>query len=66
VFDDFKTSNHHDVVLNWLKENANVLLTQDAGSSFTDPASVFSRVFRPQTISRLPPPGHPATHAPPL
>ena len=22
VFDDFKTSNHHDVVLNWLKENA--------------------------------------------
>lgn len=20
VFDDFKTSNHHDVVLNWLKE----------------------------------------------
>ncbi|HDU2678419.1 TPA: peroxiredoxin, partial [Klebsiella pneumoniae] len=20
--DDFKTSNHHDVVLNWLKENA--------------------------------------------
>ncbi|WP_262198966.1 redoxin domain-containing protein, partial [Escherichia coli] len=22
VFNDFKTSNHHDVVLNWLKENA--------------------------------------------
>jgi peroxiredoxin Q/BCP len=22
VFDDFKTSNHHDVVLNWLKANA--------------------------------------------
>ncbi|MDU7044144.1 MAG: glycine cleavage system transcriptional repressor [Enterobacter roggenkampii] len=22
VFDDFKTSNHHDVVLNWLKESA--------------------------------------------
>lgn len=22
VFDDFKTSNHHDIVLNWLKENA--------------------------------------------
>ena len=22
VFDDFKTSNHHDVVLNWLKEHA--------------------------------------------
>jgi len=22
VFDNFKTSNHHDVVLNWLKENA--------------------------------------------
>ncbi|MGS6376229.1 thioredoxin-dependent thiol peroxidase, partial [Enterobacter hormaechei] len=22
VFDDFKTSNHHDVVLKWLKENA--------------------------------------------
>jgi len=22
VFDDFKTSNHHDVVMNWLKENA--------------------------------------------
>ncbi|MBS2139285.1 thioredoxin-dependent thiol peroxidase, partial [Escherichia coli] len=21
VFDDFKTSNHHDVVLNWLKEH---------------------------------------------
>ncbi|MDU4182984.1 thioredoxin-dependent thiol peroxidase [Enterobacter sp.] len=22
VFDDFKTSNHHDVVLNWLKQSA--------------------------------------------
>lgn len=22
VFDDFKTSNHHEIVLNWLKENA--------------------------------------------
>jgi len=21
VFDDFKTSNHHDIVINWLKEN---------------------------------------------
>ncbi len=25
VFDDFKTSNHHDVVLNWLKEHARLL-----------------------------------------
>ncbi|CDL22184.1 Thiol peroxidase, Bcp-type [Klebsiella pneumoniae IS53] len=59
VFDDFKTSNHHDVVLNWLKEKTPDA-KQDAGRGSPRPASFYSHC-----LSRRPP-NHPARHAPQL
>jgi alkyl hydroperoxide reductase subunit AhpC len=69
VFDDFKTSNHHDVVLNWLKETPD---KQQNGN----PVAVFmfalsrrrgwGEGISPHKIYFLPPPAHPATRGPPL
>ncbi|VFS16926.1 thioredoxin-dependent thiol peroxidase [Escherichia coli] len=50
VFDDFKTSNHHDVVLNWLKEHALITLLHSVLAAL---AASTSQIFSLPCNTRL-------------